>query len=418
MAQIHKKFTDSQVVELLKRYLEKRLKLNYILEIFGIKRSRFFILLQAYRKNAKGFSIQYSRETINRKISQDIEKNILKELAIDKKLIQDKDNPLRSYNYSYIRDRLKDDYKQIVSVPTIINRAKRNDFYLPKKLRKGSHDREVLTNYTGELIQHDSSHHKWSPYATEKWYLITSLDDFSRYIFYAVLVKRETSWTHIQALESVILKYGFPYSFYTDSHSIFRFVQGRDSFWRNHYKVTDEADPQWKQILIECNIKPINALSPQAKGEIERPYRWLQDRLVRTCAREDVSDIKQAQIILNGIIRKYNYQWVHSTTKEIPYIRLKKALKTNSFFREFKLPAPFVSTKDIFCLRVKRTIDPYRRVSLNNLKFNVKNAMPSVPVTLRIYPLNKTVSEVRFWCKDKLVDVQRAKNSDLRISCF
>jgi hypothetical protein len=28
------------------------------------------------------------------------------------------------------------------------------------------------------------------------------------------------------------------------------------------------------------------ALSPQAKGKIERAYRWLQDRIVWTCARE------------------------------------------------------------------------------------------------------------------------------------
>jgi hypothetical protein len=31
----------------------------------------------------------------------------------------------------------------------------------------------------GELIQHDSSLHLWSPWAKEKWWLITSLDDFS-----------------------------------------------------------------------------------------------------------------------------------------------------------------------------------------------------------------------------------------------
>jgi len=417
MAQIHKRFEDSQVKDLISRYLRKEIRRKYIQEILGVRKTRLFALVKKFKENAKKFSVQYSRKTINRKIPWDIEKNILKELAIDKKLIQDKEQPLKSYNYSYVKERLKDNYKQIVSVPTIINRAKRNDYYLVKRPKKGRHDREVLTTYTGELIQHDSSHHKWSPYVTEKWYLITSLDDFSRFILYAALVRRETSWTHIQALESVILKYGLPFSYYTDSHSIFRFVQGRDSFWRTHYKVTDEADPQWKQILIECSIKPINALSPQAKGKIERPYRWLQDRIVRTCAREDVTDIKHAQKILNGIIRKYNYQWVHSTTKEIPYIRLKRALKTNSLFREFNLPAPFVSTKDIFCLRIKRSIDAYRKVSLNNLKFKV-NAMPSQPVTLRIYPLNEHVSEVRFWCKDKLIDVQRAKNFDLKISCF
>jgi len=74
-----------------------------------------------------------------------------------------------------------------------------------------------LTYYPGELIQHDSSHHQFSPFADSKWYLITSLDDFSRFILYAVLVERETTWEHILALESILLKYGFPLAYYVDS---------------------------------------------------------------------------------------------------------------------------------------------------------------------------------------------------------
>ena len=31
------------------------------------------------------------------------------------------------------------------------------------------------------------------------------------------------------------------------------------------------------------------ALSPQAKGKVEKPYRWLQDRIVRTCIYENLS---------------------------------------------------------------------------------------------------------------------------------
>jgi hypothetical protein len=96
-----------------------------------------------------------------------------------------------------------------------------------RKPERKIHDREVLTNYAGELIQHDSSFHKWSPYAQEKWYLITSLDDYSRFMFYAKLVTKDTSWAHISAMESIFLKYGLPYQFYVDSHSIFRFVQGK-----------------------------------------------------------------------------------------------------------------------------------------------------------------------------------------------
>ncbi len=144
------------------------------------------------------FTIQYQRPTPPR-ISQEIEENILKEFSIEKKIIQNKEIPLKSYNYSYIKDRLKTEYHQKVSLPTIIDCAKKHGFYL-KKPKRTLHDREVLTHYVGELIQHDASHHLWAPAAQEKWYLITSLDDYSRFMLYAVLVKTETSWTHILAL--------------------------------------------------------------------------------------------------------------------------------------------------------------------------------------------------------------------------
>jgi hypothetical protein len=417
MSQIHKRFTTDQVKELLQRYCNKEIERKYIQEILGIGKSRFFMLLSHYQEKPKDFAIQYRRTTPPR-ISPEVEKTILQELSIEKKIIQNKETPLTSYNYSYIKDRLGSRYRQKVSLPTIIARAKKHGFYL-KKPKRTIHDREVLTRYAGELIQHDSSYHLWAPAAQEKWYLITSLDDYSRFILYGVLVKKETTWTHILALQSVILRYGLPYSYYVDSHSIFRFVQGRDSVWRKHYLLTDEATPQWKQALEDCNIKVTYALSPQAKGKIERPYGWIQDRLVRTCVREDVSDIKQAQRILDQELHRYNHRQVHSTTEEIPYLRLRRALKENrSLFREFTITPPFQSAKDIFCLRTNRTIDPYRKVSLHNLQLKVSRATPGKTVTLRIYPLDNVISEIRFWCEGKLIDVQKIKNSDLKVSTF
>lgn len=114
---------------------------------------------------------------------------------------------LGPYNYSYVRDRLLQGYGMEVSLSTVIDRAKKGRFYI-KKSKSKAHDREVITNYIGELIQHDSSHHKWSPCAEDKWYLITSIDDYSRFMLYARLFLRETSWAHIQALEEVGLSYG------------------------------------------------------------------------------------------------------------------------------------------------------------------------------------------------------------------
>lgn len=192
MVQLHRKFTDEQVKELLEKYIRKEVRRNYLQEILGISKTRFFALLKAYHDNSSSFSIRYERKGTTRAIPKRVEQSILKELAAEKKLIEDKDVPIRSYNYSYVKDRLEQAYKQQVSLPTIIDRARKHGFYLSKPKRT-IHDREVLTNYAGELIQHDSSYHLWAPAAQEKWYLITSLDDFSRFILYAQLLKKETS---------------------------------------------------------------------------------------------------------------------------------------------------------------------------------------------------------------------------------
>ena len=85
--QLHKNFTDEQVKSLFEKYSKKEIKLNYILQMLRIKRSRFFELLERYRKDPDNFSIQYERKTINRKINPDIEKNIIKELQIEKDFV-------------------------------------------------------------------------------------------------------------------------------------------------------------------------------------------------------------------------------------------------------------------------------------------------------------------------------------------
>jgi len=419
MTQLHKNFTEHQVKELICRYLAKEIERSYIQEILKIKKTRFFALVKKYREDPEVFSIEYKRKKASRKISKEIEDSIMKELQIEKGLIADPEVPLRSYNYSYIKDRLSASYDQKVSTPTIIDRAKKGGFYLKKPKRK-DHDREVLTNYVGELIQHDSSHHRFSPYAPSKWYLITSIDDCSRYLLYYKLTEKETSWVHIEALEEVALKYGLAYSYYVDCHSIFRFVQGRDSFWRNHYKVTDEADPQWKQVLDDLRVKLIYALSPQAKGKIERPYGWLQDRIVRTCAREGIDNIIDGNKVLETEAARYNYKQVHSATGEVPYYRFKRlAGEGKSLFREFVVPAPYNSTKDVFALRDERIVNAYRKISFNKLVINITGVPIRERVCLRIVPdLISGMAEIRFWYKNELVGTYQVRNEDLNLANF
>ena len=76
--------------------------------------------------------------------------------------------------------------------------------------------------------------------------------------------------------------------YYVDNHSIFRYVEKRDSVWRKFDTTEEQALVQWKEVLKDLSIEVVYALSPAAKGKVERPYQWLQDHLVRTCVREGI----------------------------------------------------------------------------------------------------------------------------------
>ncbi|MBM3120466.1 MAG: hypothetical protein FJ006_13150, partial [Chloroflexi bacterium] len=353
--QIHKRFTAEQVGVLLKGYCRGTLDRATIEELLGISKTRFFALLRRYRYDSDKFCLAYRRESTTR-LPIRVEKEIETELMLEKGLIEDPSLPISGYNYSAIRDRLaRHDIK--IALSTIISRARSLGCYQPHP-RKKVHDREVVTTAIGALIQHDASHHRWSPYAGERWVLITSIDDFSRKLLYADFLEQETTWAHIKAAESVMLAYGIPLRYYVDSLRVFRFVQGRDSVWRKHVLQTDEADPQWRQVMRSLGVDVSYALSPAAKGKIERPYRWLQDRIVRTCAIEKLTTIDEVRVVLKEEVDRYNNHQVHSTTGEVPSIRFDRARKEgNSLFRPFALPKPYTSTKDIFCLRETRMVN-------------------------------------------------------------
>ena len=400
--QIHKRFTAEQIKVLFKGYCQGTLDRPAIEETLAISRARFFALLRQYRLDPDKFSLAYQRETPAR-LPAWAEEEIEKELMLEKDLIDDSTLPITTYNYSAIRDRLAK-RGVIVSPPTIIERAKGLGCYQPHP-RKKAHDREVITTAIGALIHHDASHHRWSPYAKEKWALITSIDDFSRKLLYADLFEQETTWVHIGAAEALMHTYGIPLRYYVDSLRVFRFVQGRDSFWRKHVLQTDETDTQWRQVMRILGVDVTYALSPQAKGKVERPYRWLQNRIVRTCAIEKLTTVDEVRAVLREEEDRYNNHQVHSTTGEIPSIRFEKARKQgNSLFRPFVLPKPYSSTKDVFCLREKRMVNGYRRISL----FKHEIVVPHVPlgeeVEVHLFPdMERGALEVRIWWENQMV---------------
>jgi hypothetical protein len=177
MTQLHRRFTDEQIQVLFHSYCRGQLSRADLQDMLRIGRSRFFVLLKAYRRDPQAFSIAYQRTTHSR-LSAEVEKEIQEALLQERSIVEDPDLPISGYNYTAMRDRLRKKGIE-VSLTTIIDRAKKLGCHQPRRKKK-SHDREVLTAAVGALVQHDASHHRWSPFAQEKWALITSLDDYSR----------------------------------------------------------------------------------------------------------------------------------------------------------------------------------------------------------------------------------------------
>jgi hypothetical protein len=386
---------------LLQGYCQGTLDRTTVEEMLGIGKTRFFVLLKEYRQDQEKLSIAYMRAGSPR-LPVATEERIREELLTQKGLIDDATLPITAYNYSAVRDRL--DKGQVhVSLSTIVDRAKRIGCYQSHPKHK-VHNREVVTTAIGALIQHDASHHRWSPFAEGSWALITSIDDYSRQLLYADFVEQETSWAHIKAAEAVTRRYGLPFRYYVDSLRVFRFIRNRDSNWRRQILQTDEPDPQWRQVMRLLGVDVTFALSPQAKGKVERPYRWLQDRIVRTCAIEKLTTIEEVRGVLKEEVDRYNNHQVHSTTGQIPSIRFKEAQKRgDTLFRPFALPKPYASSKDVFCLRARRTTDGYGKISLFDHEIPVAHVPLREEVEIHMIPdPERQAITVRIWWDNRL----------------
>lgn len=126
--QVHKRLIDEQVKMILDRFIRKELQSEQAMDLLGLKRSQFFEWVKKYREDRGTFTIQYHREGKTRGIRPEVEGKILQELKAEKVLIEDPTLPIRFYNYSYLQDQLRKKYQYQVSLPTIIDRAKKTIF--------------------------------------------------------------------------------------------------------------------------------------------------------------------------------------------------------------------------------------------------------------------------------------------------
>src|SRR5712672_1060288 len=124
----------------------------------------------------------------------------------------------------------------------------------------------------GMLLHIDGSKHQW--FGDERWYdLIVILDDATSEIYYAQLVKEESTRTVLAGLREVIETQGLFCALYSDRGSHF-FVTPKAGEKVDKYRLT-----QVGRALKELGVQMIAAYSPQARGRSERSFGTWQGRL-------------------------------------------------------------------------------------------------------------------------------------------
>jgi len=193
-----------------------------------------------------------------------------------------------------------------VSPDTLTAILKERHLWQRQRHRKRHRQRRERRKNFGAMVQIDGSHHDWFEGRSGSWCVLMVIVDDATGRTYARFYGAETTEAAMDVFGRWIRLHGVPRSAYVDRHSIYR----------------DEDHPekptQFGRAMKELAVELICARSPQAKGRVERKHRVFQDRLVKELRLRGISDIEQANALLEKILlpelnRRYAIQPVRES---------------------------------------------------------------------------------------------------------
>ena len=161
----------------------------------------------------------------------------------------------------------------------------------PRRRRPPKHRvRRQRMPRAGMLIQLDGSYHRWLGDVRPPFTLLLAVDD-------ALFCKQEDSHNYFLLMQNLLRRRGIPLALYTDRHAVFKHTPGSGS---------TGTPTQFGRAMEELGIQMIFALSPQAKGRVERAAGTFQDRLITELRLAGATTIEQAKAVLKQFLPRYN----------------------------------------------------------------------------------------------------------------
>ena len=163
----------------------------------------------------------------------------------------------------------------------------------------------------GMLIQIDGSYHRWLGDDGPQFMLLLAVDDATGRVARALFCEYENTRDYFVLMRGLIDRYGVPIALYTDRHSVFKHVPGTGA---------PSAPTQFSRAMDELGIQMIYALSPQAKGRVERAAGTFQDRLVTELRLAGATNLEEAGVALRDFLPHFNERFgVSAPESEVAY---------------------------------------------------------------------------------------------------
>ena len=202
-------------------------------------------------------------------------------------------------NHTHLTELLREREAIDLSRPTVRRILTRAGMGSPRSRRSPQHRfRRRRMPQKGMLVQVDGSHHRWLEERGPKLVLLLAVDDATGAVAQAIFRTTEDTRGYMVLLEGLIRQWGVPLALYSDRHSAFK---------HNVRLAQLTAEPtQFAKMMQQLGIRQIFALSPQAKGRVERMASTLQDRLITELRLTGASTIDQANTILAEFLPRFN----------------------------------------------------------------------------------------------------------------
>lgn len=213
------------------------------------------------------------------------------------------------FNDTHLTEKLNQQERIPVGRETVRRILRKAKIASPQKRRPGKYrSRRERKPRMGTMVLTDGSREDWLEGRGPLLTLLGYQDDATSTVLAARFQHEpEDTVGYLGLMRVMVERWGIPLSLYRDQHGTF---QRNDRHWTLEEELAGRQAPtQLGRVLEELGIGSIRALSPQAKGRIERLWRTFQDRLRSELRLAQAATLEEANQVLEWFVEAYNQQF-------------------------------------------------------------------------------------------------------------